>query len=198
MSVIARDICSRNACQESFAFGGRAAGSGSAVASRCAFAAFLAAVSRLLYASLSTPFIPAQAGIQDRLLRALRSGSPAFRGVERRLEHSTALNNNFDRAADDKAEIAVGAAAINGDFGKAVRILIPERRAGRPIAEGCCALEGPRRHRKPGLFRQPRCAQASHRIAEMVDVDDFGKVVRPVCAALRALRSFGLSASCVY
>jgi hypothetical protein len=63
------------------------------------------------------------------------------------LEHSTALNNDFDRAADDEAEVAVGAAAINGDFGKAVRILIPERRAGRPIAEGCCALEGPRRHR---------------------------------------------------
>ncbi len=82
MSVIARDIGSRNACQGSCGSGGQAACWGLvAVACRCAFAAFLAAVSRLLYASLSTPFIPAQAGIQDRLLRALRSGSPLFAGT---------------------------------------------------------------------------------------------------------------------
>jgi hypothetical protein len=56
---------------------------------------------------------------------------PASRGDERRLEHSTALNNNFDRAADRKAEVAVGAAAINGDFGKAVHTKTPRWAADR-------------------------------------------------------------------
>src|SRR5262245_66598340 len=57
------------------------------------------------------------------------------------IRHST---DELDRTADDEPEIAIRAAAIDGDFGKAVRILIPERRARWPIAEGGCALERPR------------------------------------------------------
>ena len=50
------------------------------------------------------------------------------------------LFNDFDRSANRKTELAVSAPLIDGDFGKPVRILVPEGRARRLIAEGPRAL----------------------------------------------------------
>jgi hypothetical protein len=43
--------------------------------------------------------------------------------------------DDLDRRADRKIKVAVCAALIDGDLGKPVRVLIPERRSGRQIAE---------------------------------------------------------------
>src|SRR6516162_2616104 len=50
-------------------------------------------------------------------------------------------SDDLDRSADRETEIAVGASLIDGDFREPVRILIPERLARRPIAEGHRTLQ---------------------------------------------------------
>jgi hypothetical protein len=65
-------------------------------------------------------------------------------------------SDDLDRAADRKAKIAVRAPAIDGDLGKTVRILIPERRARRPVAEGPCTLEPAAGGGKPGASMDAR------------------------------------------
>ena len=76
---------------------------------------------------------------------------------------------------------------IDGDFGKPVRVLVPEGGARRPIAEGPFALQHPTRRGKPSVGRQHGRPQPSHGIAEMIDVNDLAEVVRPVCPAVRAI-----------
>jgi hypothetical protein len=78
---------------------------------------------------------------------------------------------------------------INGNFGEPVRILVPEDRARRPIAEGPLALEQLTRRGKPSVGRQHGRPHPSHGIAEMVDVNDLAEVVRPVCPAIRVIRA---------
>src|SRR5262245_64256412 len=97
------------------------------------------------------------------------------------------LSDDLDRTADRKTKIAVCAPAIDRDFGKPVRILVPESRARRPIAEGPRVLEHAARRGKFGIGRQHRCPQAGHGIAEVIDVDDFGEVVRPLSSAIRVI-----------
>jgi hypothetical protein len=57
----------------------------------------------------------------------------------------------------------------------------------RPIAERPRVLEHAARGGELGIGRQHRCAQAGHGIAEVIDVDDFGEVVRPVSSAIRVI-----------
>src|SRR4029453_16260135 len=89
--------------------------------------------------------------------------------------------DDLDRTADLKTELAIGAPLINGDFGKSVRIFVPECHALRQIAEGHGALPPPTRRGKACIERQHGRPQPGHGIAEMVDVNDLRKVVRPVC-----------------
>ena len=51
--------------------------------------------------------------------------------------HSTISSGTANR----KIELAVSSALIDGDFGKSVRVLVPECRARRLIAEGPRALQ---------------------------------------------------------
>jgi hypothetical protein len=76
---------------------------------------------------------------------------------------------------------------INSDFGEPVRILVPEGRARRPIAEGPLALQHPTRRDKPRVGRQHGSPQPSHVIAEMVEVNNLSEIVRPVCPAIRVI-----------
>ena len=89
--------------------------------------------------------------------------------------------DDLDGNADREAEIVVRAPLIDRDFGKPVRILVPEGRVWRPIAEGSRALQRPTRHGKPCAGRQHSRPQPDHGIAEMIDVNDFAEVVWPVC-----------------
>src|SRR5262245_22825148 len=95
------------------------------------------------------------------------------------------LSDDIDRTADGKTELAIRATLVDRDFGKPVRILVPEGRAGWPIAKRPRVLDHAARRGKFGIGRQHRCPQAGHGIAEVIDVDDFGKVVRPVSSAVR-------------
>jgi len=119
----------------------------------------------------------------DALL--LPRGAP--RGDERRSGGNSTLelSDDFDRTADCKPKIAVRATLVDRDFGEPVRILVPEGRARRAIAEGPCALEHAPRGGKLSVGRQRRRPQAGDGIAEMVDVDDFGEVVGPLPSAIR-------------
>src|SRR5215472_6162643 len=89
-----------------------------------------------------------------------KAGSP--RGDERRSGRGSTLelNDDRDRAADRKTKIAVRAALVDRDFGKPVRVLVPEGRAGRPIAERPRVLEHAARRGELGVGRQHRRAQA--------------------------------------
>src|SRR5262245_61881667 len=109
-----------------------------------------------------------------------------MRGNER-TRATLELSDDLDRTADGKTEIAIRATLVDRDFGKPVRILVPERRAGWPIAKRPRVLEYAARRRELGAGRQHRCPQAGHGIAEVIDVDDFGKVVRPVSSAVRVI-----------
>src|ERR1700747_159791 len=90
----------------------------------------------------------------DALL--LLRGAP--RGDERRSGGNSTLelSDDFDRTADCKPKIAVRATLVDRDFGKPVRILVPEGRAGRAIAEGPCALERAPRGGELGVGRPHR------------------------------------------
>src|SRR6516164_2547436 len=70
---------------------------------------------------------------------------------------------------------------------KPVRILVPKGLAWLPIAEGPLALQYPTRCGEFSVWGQRGRSQPSHGIAEMVDVDDLTLVIRPVCAAIRAV-----------
>src|SRR5215831_2618917 len=109
-----------------------------------------------------------------------------MRGNER-TRATLELSDGLDRTADRKTKIAVCATLVDSDFGKPVRILVPEGRAGRPIAERPRVLDYAARRGKFGIGRQHRCPQAGHGIAEVIDVDDFGEVVRPVSSATRVI-----------
>src|SRR5262249_2790296 len=82
------------------------------------------------------------------------------------------LRHSLDRNSDRDPKIAVRAPMIAGDFGQSVQILVPECRAGRPIAEGPLALQSLARRAKLSAGRQHGCPQPSHGIAEMVDVNN--------------------------
>src|SRR5262245_13116665 len=97
------------------------------------------------------------------------------------------LRDDLDRNSNRQPKIAVRAPLIDGDFGQSVRILVPECRAWRPIAEGPLALQYLARRAKLSAGRQHGCPQPSHGIAEMIDVNNLAEVVRPVCAAIRAI-----------
>src|SRR5262245_22133979 len=109
-----------------------------------------------------------------------KSWLPSWDERRSRRNSTLELNDDRDRTADRKTEIAVRAALVDRDFGKSVRILVPEGRAGRPIAERPRVLQHAARRGELGVGRQHRRAQAGHGIAEVIDVDDFGEVVRPV------------------
>src|SRR5262249_22105530 len=116
-----------------------------------------------------------------------RRGGP--RGDERRSGRNSTLelSDDRDRTADRQTEIAVCASLVDRDFGKPVRVLVREARAERPIAEGPRALEHAARRGELGVGRQHRRPQAGHGIAEVINVDDFGEVVRPVRSAVRVI-----------
>src|SRR6516165_10661825 len=79
-------------------------------------------------------------------------------GPERKSDRNSTLelNDNLDRTSDRKTKIAVSAAAIDRDFRKPVRILVPEGCAGRAIAEGARAPEHAPRGGELGVGRQRR------------------------------------------
>src|SRR5580704_11255621 len=97
------------------------------------------------------------------------------------------LRDDLDRNADRETKIAVSAPLINSDFGEPVRILVPEGRARRPIAEGPLALQQLTRRDELSVGRQRGRPQPSHGIAEMVDVNDFAEIVRPICPTIRVI-----------
>jgi hypothetical protein len=102
------------------------------------------------------------------------------------------LRDDFDPNADRETKIAVRAPLINGDFGEPDRILVPEGRAWRPIAEGPLALQHLTRRGKPSVGRQHGRPQPTHGIAEMVDVNDLTEVVRPIRPAIRVINDYVL------
>ena len=108
----ASDICSRSACRESCGSAQQGACYRSPAACRGAFAAS------------ADPF----PGFVS-LVRA----SQQIKAVSDPPLHS---RDDLDRNADLKTELAIRAPLIDGNFGKPVRILVPEGRARRPIAEG--------------------------------------------------------------
>src|SRR5262249_39850466 len=61
--------------------------------------------------------------------------------------------SDLDRSADRETKIAVRAPLIDRDFGESVRILVPERRARWPIAEGLRALQHSVRRNKQSVGR---------------------------------------------
>src|SRR6516225_1122067 len=69
---------------------------------------------------------------------------------------------------------------VDSNFGESVRILIPEGRAERPIAEGRRALQHPTRGRKSCIGCQHGGPQPGHSVAEMIHVHDLEKVVWPI------------------
>src|SRR5215472_5471661 len=87
--------------------------------------------------------------------------------------------DNFDGNTDRKTELAVRAPLIDGDFGKPVGILIPESRARLSITERVRALQNPSRNQKSCGTRELGDPQATHGIAEMIDVDDLAEVIGP-------------------
>src|SRR6478736_7728474 len=99
----------------------------------------------------------------------------------------TRSRDDLDRNADLETELAIGAPLINGDFGKSVRIFVPECHAPRQIAEGHRALQNPTRRGKACIEWQHGRPQPGHGIAEMVDVNDRRKVVRRVCPAISVI-----------
>jgi len=76
---------------------------------------------------------------------------PPLRIPADQLPRTVNSGDDHDRTADRKAKVAVRAPAIDGDLGKAVRILVPEGRAGRPVAERPCPLEHAARGGEPGV-----------------------------------------------
>ena len=54
-----------------------------------------------------------------------------------------------------------------------------------PIAEGPGVLQHPTCRDQPCIVRQHDRPQPGHRIAEMIDVNDLGQIVRPICPAMR-------------
>ena len=76
---------------------------------------------------------------------------------------------------------------VDGDFGKPVRILVPEGRARRQIAEGPRALQHSPSRGNSGIGRQHGSPHPGHGITETIDVDDLAEVVRPVCPAIRVI-----------
>src|SRR5262249_41680154 len=95
--------------------------------------------------------------------------------------------DNFNGNTDRKTELAVRAPLIDGDFGKSVGVLIPEGRAWLPLAERPRALQNPCRDDESCGGQELGYPQASHGIAEMIDVDDLAEVVWPVCLAVRVV-----------
>jgi hypothetical protein len=94
------------------------------------------------------------------------------------------FNDDLNANADRKTEIAVRAPLIDGDFGKPIRILVPEGSTRRQIAEGPRALQHSTGHGKPCVGWQHRRPYAGHGVAEMIDVHDLAEVVRPGCPAI--------------
>src|SRR6516165_2978832 len=83
--------------------------------------------------SLCFDLAPAMDRTNDQSSRVQREGPPCeICNRNFRLE----LNNDLGRTADCKPKIAISAAAIDRNFRKPVRILVPEGCAGRAIAEG--------------------------------------------------------------
>jgi len=123
LQFTAPDICSRSACRESCWSVSRGACCQSPAARRCAFATSANAFSG------SVSSICASEQIRP---------------------HS---RDDLDRCADRNAEIAVRAPLIDGDFGKSVRILVPEGHARWAIAEGPCALQHVIRRCEPCVGR---------------------------------------------
>src|SRR5262249_28965636 len=97
------------------------------------------------------------------------------------------LSDDLDRTADRKTKLVVCAPAIDRDFAKPVSILIPEGRAEWTIAEGPRVLQPAACRGEHAVGRQDARPQPGHGIAEVIDVDDFGKVVRPVSSAIRVI-----------
>jgi hypothetical protein len=94
---------------------------------------------------------------------------------------------DLDRTANRKTKLAVGTPLIDGDFGKAVRVLVPQSRARRQITGGPRAFQQlPGRGKSCPLWQHGR-PEARHGVAEMVDVDDLREVVRPVWPAIRVI-----------
>src|SRR5262249_23282026 len=117
------------------------------------------------------------------LSRAVPAGTSGDRAA---IQHP-ALSDDLDRPTHCQPQIAVRAALVDRDFGKPVRILVPEGRTRRAIAEGPRPLQDAPRSGELDAGCQRRCPQAGHGVAEMIDVDDFGEVVGPVSSAIRVV-----------
>jgi hypothetical protein len=77
----------------------------------------------------------------------------SFRLVNRET-YEIALESSRGRSMDRETEFTVRTPLIDSDFGKSVRILIPEGRPRRPIAEGPRALQHSTRRGKSCVGRQ--------------------------------------------
>ena len=96
-------------------------------------------------------------------------------------------SEDLDRYADRETKFVVRSPLINSDLSKPVRVLIPERPSRRQITEGPRTLQHPTRRSEPSITRQHGGSQASHSIAEVIDVDDLAKVIGPVGPAVRTI-----------